>query len=58
MRKKIAEKFDNFFVNIGPKLSWKIPVSNTHFEQYVKYEGPVFERKELYDEKYFFFTTK
>ena len=58
MRKKIAEKFDNFFVNIGPKLSWKIPVSNTHFEQYVKYEGPVFERKELCDEKYFLFTKK
>lgn len=40
-------------MNIGPKLAWQISASNTHFESYVKYDGPTFERKELCDEKYF-----
>ena len=40
-------------MNIGPKIVSKIPVSKTHFEQYVKYEyeHPNLERNELCDEK-------
>ena len=38
-------------MNIGPKIVSKIPVSKTHFEQYVKYERPNLERNELCDEK-------
>ena len=44
-------KLNNFFVNIGLKLASKIPVSNTHWERYVKNEGPILERKELFDEE-------
>ena len=47
----MSKKLNHFFVNIGPNLASKIPVSNTHFEQYVKYEGPILERKELCDEE-------
>ena len=39
------EKFNHFFVNIRPKLASKIPVSNTHFEQYATYEGPILKNK-------------
>ena len=49
--KTIVEKFNHFFVNIGPKLASKMPVSNTHFEQYIKYEGPILERRKLCDEE-------
>ena len=49
--KKIGKKFNYFFVNIGLKLASKIPVSNTHFGKYVKYEGPILERKELCNEE-------
>ena len=42
--KTIAKKFNEFFVNIGPKPASEILVLNTH---YVKYEGPDFERKDL-----------
>lgn len=49
--KTIVEKFNHFFVNIGPKQASKMPVSNTHFEQYIKYEGPILERRKLCDEE-------
>ena len=39
------EKFNHFFVNIRPKLASKIPVPNTHFEQYATYEGPILKNK-------------
>ena len=44
-KKTIMEKFNHFFVNIRPKLASKIPVSNTHFEQYATYEGPILKNK-------------
>ena len=52
-KKTTAEKFNQFFANIGPKVASKILVSNTHFDQYVKYEGPNLEdkKKELFNEE-------
>ena len=34
-------------LNIETKLASKIPVSNTHFKQYVKYESSNLEQKNL-----------
>ena len=53
MRKQLGKKNYYYFVNIGLKIALKMPVLNTQFEQYVKYEGPVLERKELCDEMAF-----
>ena len=49
--KTTASKFNHFVVNIEPKLASKIPASNTHFEQYVKYEGLILERIAFCDEE-------
>ena len=49
--KTTAKKFNRFFKKFAPKLFSKIPSSNTHFEQHVKYEGPNLERKELRNEE-------
>ena len=47
----IVKKFNQFFGNIGQKLASKIPLWNTHFEQYVKYDGTILERKEICHEE-------
>ena len=31
-KKTIAEEFNSYFINVGPKLATKIPPSNTNFE--------------------------
>ena len=49
--KTIASKFNHFFVNVGLKLSSKISVSNTHFQQHVNYEGSNLERKDFCNEE-------
>ena len=33
-KKTIAEEFNSYFINVGPKLATKIPPSNTNFESY------------------------
>ena len=48
--KTIAEKFTDFFVNFGPKLTSAIPLSKAYFEQYVEYEVPNLKRKEFCNE--------
>ena len=40
-----GEKLNRFRLNIETKLASKIPVSNTHFKQYVKYESSNLEQK-------------
>ena len=51
-RKQLMRRqLQKIFVNIGPKLASKMPVSNTHFEQYIKYEGPILERRKLCDDE-------
>ena len=57
MRKKLGKKNYYYFVNIGLKIALKMPVLNTQFEQYVKYEGPVLEKKN-FAMKCLFFTKK
>ena len=42
-----GEKLNRFRLNIETKLASKIPVSNTHFKQYVKYESSNLEQKNL-----------
>ena len=34
-KKTIAEKFNSYFINVGSKLTAKIPSSNTNFESYL-----------------------
>ena len=34
-KKTIAEEFNSYFINVGPKLVTKIPPSNTNFESYL-----------------------
>ena len=34
-KKIIAEEFNSYFINVGPKPATKIPPSNTNFESYL-----------------------
>ena len=56
--KTMAKNINIFFVNIGPKLASKIPVSITHPKQYVTYKGANLERKELCSEEKYLFLLK
>ena len=58
--RKNCEKIQSFFCKCWTKISFTISVSNTHFEQYVEYEGPNLERKEVCNEqlKYSFSSLK
>ena len=46
MRKQVQKQFNHFFSKYWTKTSFRnTSIKNTHFEQYVKYEGPILERK-------------
>ena len=47
--KKIAETFNNYFVNIGPKLAASIPENKTTFQNYIHYNGPCLSTINLTD---------
>ena len=38
-KKEIAEKFNSYFVNVGPSLAASIPESKTSSENYIHYDG-------------------
>ena len=44
-KKTIANKFNNYFVDVGPNLASNIPTSSKHFETYLNYdESSLLER--------------
>ena len=51
-KKTIAEKFNSYFINVGPKLATKIPPSNTNFESYVPNITTFFLEKPLKEEEF------
>ena len=48
-RKETAERFNNYFVNIGPNLAASIPGSKTVFQNYIHYDGPCLSTMNLTD---------
>ena len=50
-QKTIANSFNEYFVNVGPKLACEIPQSQRSFEMYLKESDSSFEEVTLSDEK-------
>ncbi|XP_047125565.1 uncharacterized protein LOC124807591 [Hydra vulgaris] len=50
--KNIANEFNNFFVNIGPKLAAKIPNVNKSFKEYLHYNKNQFKNENLTFKEY------
>ena len=50
-RKTIANSFNKYFVNIGPKLACEIPQSQRSFDMYLKESDSSFEEVALSDEE-------
>ena len=50
-QKTIANSFNEYFVNIGPKLACEIPQSQRSFEMYLKGSDSCFEEVTLSDEE-------
>ena len=59
-QKTIANSFNEYFVNVGPKLAYEIPKSQRSFEIYLKESARSFEEVTLSDEeiKIAFFSLK
>ena len=59
-QKTIANSFNEYFVNVGPKLAFEIPQSKRSFEMYLKESDSSFEEVTLSDEekKTVFFSLK
>ena len=49
--KTIANSFNEYFVNVGPKLASEIPQSQRSFEMYLKGSDSLFEEVSLHDEE-------
>ena len=52
-QKTIANSFNEYFVNVGPKLAFEIPQSQKSFEMYLKESDSSFEEVTLSDEQHF-----
>ena len=50
-QKTIANSFNEYFVNVGPKLACEIPQSQRSFEMYLKESDSSFEEVTLSDEE-------
>ena len=50
-QKTIANSFNEYFVNVGPKLACEIPQSQRSFEMYLKESDSLFEEVTLSDEE-------
>ena len=50
-QKTIANSFNEYFVNVGPKLACEIPQSQRSFEMYLKESDSSFEEVTLTDEE-------
>ena len=50
-KKIIADKFNEFFINIGPNLAAKIPPSNTNFDSYLPHVCTIFAEKSVTEEE-------
>ena len=50
-QKTIANSFNEYFVNVGPKLACEIPQSQRSFEMYLKESDSSFEEVILSDEE-------
>ena len=50
-QKTIANSFNEYFVNVGPKLACEIPRSQRSFEMYLKESGSFFEEVTSSDEE-------
>ena len=50
-QKSIAEHFNHFFTNIGPKLASNIPKPKQTFESYLKVNGEIYENSSLTDKE-------
>ena len=51
-KKTIAEEFNSYFINVGPKLATKIPPSNTNFESYLPNITTSFLEKPLKEKEF------
>ena len=51
IKKTIANSFNDYFVNVGPKLACEIPQSQRSFETYLKESDCSFEDVTLSDEE-------
>ena len=50
-KKIIADKFNEFFINIGSNLAAKIPPSNMNFDSYLPHVCTIFAEKSVTEEK-------
>ena len=50
-KKIIADKFNEFFINIGPNLAAKIPPSNMNFDSYLPHVCTIFAEKSVTEEE-------
>ena len=50
-QKTIANSFNEYFVNVGPKLACEIPQLQRSFEMYLKVSGSSFEEVTLFNEE-------
>ena len=46
-KKIIADKFNEFFINIGSNLAAKIPPSNMNFDSYLPHIYTIFAKKSI-----------
>ena len=51
-QKTIANSFNEYFVNVGPKLACEIPQSQRSFETCLKESDSSFEEVTLFDEEW------
>ena len=50
-KKIIADKFNEFFINLGPNLAAKIPPSNMNFDSYLPHVCTIFAEKSVTEEE-------
>ena len=50
-KKIIADKFNEFFINIGSNLAAKIPPSNMNFDSYLQHACTIFAEKSVTEEE-------
>ena len=48
----IADKFNEFFINVGSNLASKIPPSNKNFDSYLLHVSTIFAEKSITEEEF------
>ena len=51
-QKTIAEKFNEFYVNVGPNLSSKIPQNNNDYKSYLPDITTLFDEQDLTEQEF------